>query len=274
MTDALLQELLEARQARRACALVTVAATTGSVPREAGAKMLVYANGKASGTVGGGKLEALVIEESLGALRDRRTVLKAYPLHEGDVASFGAICGGEVSVLIEPQTLSEALFLVGAGHCARALARLANDCGLHVTVVDDRTDQLAECVGVKVSNVSPAGFIFARPWRRDEALVIVSRHFEIDREALDAALQCSGMGYLGMIGSLRKVRRVFDELRARGRTAEALAKVRAPMGLDIGADSPAEIAISVLAEVLQVLRGRSGRPLAERENLNQPNVTF
>ena len=274
MTDAFLQELLEARQARHPCVLVTVAATTGSVPREAGAKMLVYANGKASGTVGGGKLEALVIEESLAALRERRTVLKVYPLHEGDAASFGAICGGEVSVLIEPQTLSEALFLVGAGHCARALARLANDCGLHVTVVDDRADQLAECAGVRVSNVSPAEFISARTWQRDEALVIVSRHFEIDREALDAALQCGGMGYLGMIGSLRKVRRVFDELRARGRSAEALAKVRAPMGLDIGADSPAEIAISVLAEVLQVLRGRPGRPLSERENLFQPKVTL
>ena len=272
MTDALLQELIEARQARRPCVLVTVAATTGSVPREAGAKMLVYAHGKTSGTVGGGKLEALVIEESLGALRDRRTVLKAYPLHEGDAASFGAICGGEVAVLIEPQTLSEALFLIGAGHCARALARLANDCGLYVTVVDDRTDQLVECAGVKVSNVSPAEFIAARTWQRDEALVIVSRHFEIDREALDAALQHGGMGYLGMIGSLRKVRRVFDELRARGRSAESLANVRAPMGLDIGADSPAEIAVSVLAEVLQVLRGRSGRPLVERENRNQPNV--
>jgi xanthine dehydrogenase accessory factor len=262
MTDDLLQELLEARQARRPCALVTVAATAGSVPREAGAKMLVYANGKTSGTIGGGKFEALVLEESLAALRDRRTLLKTYPLHEGDAASFGAICGGEVSVLIEPQTLSEALFLIGAGHCARALARLAEDCGLHVTVVDDRADQLAECGGVKVANVSPPQFIAAHDWQCDEALVIVSRHFEIDREALDAALQRGGMGYLGMIGSLRKVRRVFDELRARGRSAESLAKVRAPIGLDIGADSPGEIAVSVLAEILQVLRGRSGRPMS------------
>ena len=118
MSDALLQELLAARARRVVCALATVAATAGSVPREAGAKMIVYADGKTSGTIGGGKFEALVVADALAGLCERRPLLKTYPLHEGDACSFGAICGGEVTMLIEPQTNGEALVLVGAGHCA------------------------------------------------------------------------------------------------------------------------------------------------------------
>ena len=259
MSDALLHELLAAREHRTPCALATVAATTGSVPREAGAKMIVYADGKISGTIGGGKFEALVVADALAALRERRPVLKTYPLHEGDACSFGAICGGEVTMLIEPQTTSEALVLVGAGHCAQAIARLARDCGWHVTVLDDRPDLLAECAApLKVGDRAPAEFIATHDWQPDEALVIVSRNYEIDCEALHAALQQDGIAYLGMIGSERKVRRVFAELRNRSVSESSLAKVHAPIGLDIGADSPAEIAVSVLAEVMLILRNRAG----------------
>ena len=260
MTDALFQELLAARERRAACALATVAATTGSVPREAGAKMIVYADGKTSGTIGGGKFEALVIADAVAALRGRRPLLKTYPLHEGDSCSFGAICGGEVTMLMEPQTTGEALVLVGAGHCAQAIAKLARECGWHVTVLDDRADRLAECAAaaLKIGDCPPADFIAAHNWQPDEALVLVSRNYPIDSEALHAALQQTGIAYLGMIGSARKVRRVFDELRKRGVSESALEKVHAPIGLDIGADSPPEIAVSVLAEAMQVLRARPG----------------
>ena len=260
MTDALFQELLAARERRAACALATVAATTGSVPREAGAKMIVYADGKTSGTIGGGKFEALVIADAVAALRGRRPLLKTYPLHEGDSCSFGAICGGEVTMLMEPQTTGEALVLVGAGHCAQAIAKLARECGWHVTVLDDRADRLAECAAaaLKIGDCPPADVIAAHNWQPDEALVLVSRNYPIDSEALHAALQQTGIAYLGMIGSARKVRRVFDELRKRGVSESALEKVHAPIGLDIGADSPPEIAVSVLAEAMQVLRARPG----------------
>jgi len=95
----------------------------------------------------------------------------------------------------------------------------------------------------------------------DEALVIVSRNYEIDRDALAAALEIRGAGYIGMIGSRRKVKRVFDQLKEGGTSDELLAQVYAPIGLDIGADAPAEIAVSVLAEVLIVLRKRRGKHL-------------
>ena len=233
MSDALLHELLAAREKREPCVLVTVAATTGSVPREAGAKMIVYADGKISGTIGGGKFESMVVADALGALKERRPLLKTYPLHEGDACSFGAICGGEVTILIEPQMTSEALVLVGAGHCAQAVAKLARDCGWHVTVLDDRPEVLAECASatLRIGDRSPAEFIATHAWQHDEALVIVSRNYEIDSEALYAALQRSGIAYLGMIGSARKVRRVFETLRARGVSEIALARVHAPIGL-------------------------------------------
>jgi xanthine dehydrogenase accessory factor len=96
MDDGILEELLRARQTRTPCALATVAATTGSVPRQAGSKMLVYADGKISGTIGGGKFEALVVEECLKCIASKEPLLKTYPLREDRPDSFGAICGGEV----------------------------------------------------------------------------------------------------------------------------------------------------------------------------------
>ena len=259
MNDTILEELLRAQHARTLCALVTVAATSGSVPREPGSKMMVYADGKISGTIGGGKFEALVGDEALAAIRGKKPLLKTYTLREGETCSFGAVCGGEVTVLIEPQILSEAIFLVGAGHCARAIAKLAIDCGLFVTAVDDRVELLADLpkAAIRISE-PPAKFIRSRKWGSDEALVIVSRNYEIDRDALRVALATGGAGYIGMIGSQRKVQKVFQQLLEKRVTKQTLAKVYAPLGFDIGADSPAEIAVSALAEILSVLRKRSG----------------
>ncbi len=259
MSQRILDELVAARENRTPCALVTVAATRGSVPRAAGAKMLVFGDRRLVGTIGGGKFESLVADEAIAALRGKLPVLKTYPLHEGDAESFGAICGGEATVLIEPHVPRESLVLVGAGHCAQAIAQLASGCGMHVTVLDDRADLLTGFPAhTAISDLAAPAFIAAKTWRADEALVIVSRNFELDREALHAAVQNGGYGYLGMIGSARKVRRVFAELRARGATTAQLASVFAPIGLDLGADSPAEIAVSVVAEILRVLRQRSG----------------
>jgi xanthine dehydrogenase accessory factor len=261
MSD-ILQELLEARRAGRPCALATVAATTGSVPRHPGAKMIVYADGSIAGTIGGGKFESLVIAEALDCLTKNETALKTWPLREDQPDSFGAICGGEVTVLIEPQVPAHTMLLVGGGHCAQSIAKLAAECGFHVTVVEDRADILAQCTAAhqRFTEFAPT-YIASRDWKKNEAIVIVSRHYDIDRAALAAALAQGGMGYIGMIGSRRKVLQVYDQMKADGFTSEQLATVYAPLGLDIGADSPAEIAVSVLAEILMVLRQKSGRPL-------------
>lgn len=266
MNDELLEELLRARKARIPCVLATVAATTGSVPREAGSKMLVYADGAISGTIGGGKFESLVVRDCLTSLREQKTLLKTYPLHEASVESFGAICGGESTVLIEPQNLNAALCLIGGGHVSRAIAKLATKCGMHVTVVEERAELVTEFPAATtcVTDQNPAAFIRAREWKLDEALLLVSRNHDMDREALAAALTVKFAGYIGMIGSRRKVRYVFDALRQTGIGDAELGRVYAPLGLDIGADSPAEIAVSALAEVMKVLRQRSGDHLRSR----------
>src|SRR5437773_5393391 len=144
MTDTLLDELLAARQARKPFAAVTIAATKGSIPRAAGSKMPVHLDGPTSGTIGGGKFESLVIADAQLCIREKKALLRTFPLREDAPDSFGAICGDEATVLIEPQLLREATFLVRAGHYAQAIARLAVDCGLFVSALDDRAELLAE----------------------------------------------------------------------------------------------------------------------------------
>jgi xanthine dehydrogenase accessory factor len=263
MNDELLAELVAARQSRMACALVTIVDTRGSVPRGAGSTMLVYADGRTSGTIGGGKFESLVVSDAQTQIRQKAPVLKTYHLHENSPESFGAICGGESTVYIEPQVAREALFLIGGGHCSLAISKLAVDCGLFVSVIDDREEQLSvfPSRAAVFSDIKPADFIRNRAWQSDEALVIVSRNYEIDRDALAAALEVANIPYIGMIGSTRKVQRVFDQLLATGVTAGQLNVVYAPIGLDIDADAPTEIAVSVIAEILAVLRKRSAKHL-------------
>ena len=141
-----------------------------------------------------------------------------------------------------------------------AIAKVAVDAGFFVSVIEDRAEFLENLPAsvARVSDTAAPEFIATHSWQSDEALVIVSRNHEIDREALAAALEQTGAGYIGMIGSKRKVRLVFEQLQDRGVAVEKLAHVYAPIGLDIGADSPAEIAISALAEIIAVLRQRQG----------------
>lgn len=252
--ESLLQAQLHARENRQPCVLATVAAVRGSVPRHSGAKALVFSDGRIQGTIGGGKFESLVIQDALQTLASRQPLLKTYPLHELSADSFGAICGGEVTVLLEPQLPREGLIIFGAGHCGQALCKLARDCNWHVTLIDDREELLAAS-NAHIRHLGPAPeFIAGHAWQDDEALVLVSRNYQLDLEALHAALLHPGAPYIGMIGSRRKVETVFKELRQRGIPAAALEKVHAPIGLDIAADCPAEIAVSILAEVMGELR--------------------
>jgi xanthine dehydrogenase accessory factor len=263
----LMETWLEARRNRRPCALATVAAASGSVPREAGAKMLIHPDGSTFGTIGGGRFEALVIADALQSLQSGAPVLKTYPLHEGRDDSFGAICGGEVTVLIEPPPPCPRLTLVGAGHCARAIAHLAATCGFRITVIDDREDLTRRETFPEadhlVTDESMTAYLAGREWTSEDAVVLVNRSHGLDKEALRVLLPCAQtIGYLGMIGSRRKVRRVFDELKADGSPVLPEHRVFAPIGLDLGADTPEEIAVSVLAEILMVRRRASGDPLS------------
>lgn len=253
------QLLLDAKAARRPCVLVTVTATKGSIPRHVGAKMIVYADGAISDTIGGGKFEALVIEAALQALADGRASTQHFPLHEHHDDSFGAICGGEVSVFIEPQGLLRRLIIVGAGHCSQALARAAQLLDWQVTVLDDREELCRPPYFHELTRFQhePASELLTNvDWEASDCLVIMSRNFHIDREALGAVLRRRDESdirpaYIGMIGSRKKVKQVQQELVEQGITESAFEAVHAPIGIKIGSDTPAEIAVSILAEILQ-----------------------
>jgi xanthine dehydrogenase accessory factor len=262
VSRSIFEELVAARREGISCVLATVAATRGSVPRQVGSKMIVYPDGAIFGRIGGGKFESLLVTDCLAALDTGGVVLKDYILREGHPDSFGAICGGEVTVLIEPQRTAEAIYLVGAGHCAKAIAQAARSCGLRISVIEDRADivEAFEPADSKIADIPAVEFISQRDWQPGDAIILVNRGYQLDRDALEAALRKTGFGYLGMMGSNRKVLRVYDELKQRGIDPAAFERVHAPIGLDIGADSPEEIAISVLAEILAALRHRSGRP--------------
>jgi len=248
----LLQEL---RQAGTPCALVTVTHTQGSIPRHVGAKMIVTAN-DSHDTVGGGKFEDLVIADARSAIAANQACRKVYPLHEHSEDSFGAICGGEVTVFIEPFLPPAHLYLVGGGHCAQAVAALAGTLGFAITVFEDRT-AFREAFAPTVRFVEGALSAEALPTvlAANDAVAIMSRNPQIDTEALATVVGRSDLSYLGMIGSKKKIKRVFEELRGRGVSEEQLARVQAPIGLDIGADTPAEIAVAVLAQILAARGG-------------------
>jgi xanthine dehydrogenase accessory factor len=242
-------------------AMATVVKAVGSTPRDPAARMLVLADGTTHGTIGGGKFESLVIA-------DARRLLEAHGLPftkeyafvpEGE-NSFGAVCGGTATVLLEIVERPPRLLVVGAGHCGRALARAAAFSGWDVTVVDERPELLEAAAfpdGTTLVRVRDDYADLPLPAPPD-SVALVSRGHVTDGLAF-RRLRGVPVAYLGMIGSRRKRQALFDELRAEGFSEEELARARSPIGLPIGAESPEEIAISVVAELIARRRGADGR---------------
>ena len=252
-----LQAALEAEARGERAALVTVVATEGSTPQKAGARMLVYADGRIFGTIGGGCLEAEMTWRAREAIEAGRPRLAAYDLTPEQAGEDGLVCGGRMQVFIEPVEGAPVLCLFGAGHVAQPLARMAKACGFRVELCDDRVkfanaQRFPEADLIVVDGFSAAaGRMTLGP--RSYA-VVVTRGHKGDAEALEAAL-ARGSRYVGLLGSRPKVVHVFAALEARGVAPEALARVHAPMGLEIGAQTPDELAVSILAEMIAIRRG-------------------
>ena len=251
-------------------ALASVVETRGSGPSRVGRRFLIFEDGTFQGTIGGGPFEALVVADAGALFRDGgpARILKWYDFFEREIESAedreptNMICGGSSRVSIELLKASPSLVILGGGHVGRALARLARDLGYDVTVGDDReeyarTERFA--TGVRAVRTTrnydlPPG---ALPRGRDRYVAIVSRCWETDLAALRPWLSADAppARYLGLIGSARKVRGVLARLAEEGVAEERLRRVRAPIGLAIGAVTPEEIAVSILAEVTAVRRG-------------------
>jgi len=239
-------------------ALVTIVSTTGSTPQRVGAKMLVFGDGRQVGTIGGGCYENDAFWKAREAITNRRPQLVHYELDDDFAQETGLICGGQMSVYIEPIEPSPELYVVGAGHVGYHLANLAHEVGFRVHVVDDREkfanrERFPNAVEVTAEDI-PA-WIERTPLPQHAYVVIVTRGHTNDLEAL-RALAPRDLRYLGLIGSRAKVARIYDQLVADNIPPNVLKQVHAPIGLDIGAVTPQEIAVSILAELIAVKHGK------------------
>lgn len=245
---------------------MTVVRSQGSTPQRAGAKMLVFADGRTVGTIGGGCYENDAFWKAREAIVSGRSALLHYELNDDFAQENGLVCGGRMDVHIDPLAPSPRLYVIGAGHVGWHLARTAADAGFRLHVVDDREKfanrERFPAVDEVIASPIPE-WLHAAEIPPSSFVVVVTRGHQHDLEAM-RALAARDLRYLGLIGSRAKVARIFDMLLAEGLPAECLERVHAPIGLDIGAVTPMEIAVSILAELIAVNRGRDTRGMAMR----------
>ncbi len=266
MSQEVFAAVAEALDKGEQAALVTIVATTGSTPQRVGAKMLVFPDGRLIGTIGGGCYENDAFWKAREAITNRKPQLVHYELDDDFAQETGLICGGQMSVYIEPIEPSPELYVVGAGHVGYHLATMAQDVGFQVHVVDDREkfasrERFPNATEVITEDI-PA-WLERTKLPAHAYVVIVTRGHTNDLDAL-RALAPRELRYVGLIGSRAKVARISDQLLSEGMAPEVLKQVHAPIGLEIGAVSPQEIAVSILAELIAVKHGRiKGRDAAE-----------
>ena len=250
------QALLEVEDGGGPAALVTIVAARGSTPQKPGAKMIVFADGRTVGTIGGGCLEAELARRARQAIASGRSTLAEFELTPEQAGAEGLICGGKMQVFIEPLERTPTLCILGAGHIAMPLAALAHRCGFRVEVLDDRAQFVnAERFPEAALIVEPFSAAASRlTLGADTYAVVATRGHAGDLEALQAVVG-RGLRYVGLVGSRSKAVHLLAALRERGVSAEDLAAIHVPVGLAIGAVSPEEIAVSILAEMIAVRRG-------------------
>lgn len=259
-------KIAEQLTAKQPAWLATVIEVGGSAPGKVGFKMLVDSKGEIFGTIGGGSVEISVIKKIL-ALKPAQTVCwcfdlgesvdDASPKRDDTIASLktGMICGGRQDVLIEPLFSSNELYIIGAGHCAQALSELAAKCDFAVTVIDDRAEFVTE-------NYHPyANRLICTPYNEitkhvrfaaESSYIVVMTHAHIHDEMVLRQLVNEKYRYLGVIGSKNKTRTLFEHLLKDGYAERTLQQVYAPIGLKIGSQTPHEIAVSIMAQLLAV----------------------
>lgn len=246
----------------------TVVKTAGAAPCGVGEKMLVHADGSANGSFAGPHTDGKVIEMALQALHDGRSFLTHVHLDADQGEAVGS-CGATLEVFFEVLRPEARLIIAGAGYVAQALARLAAHLDFHTVVVDERRDLadpavFGETVQLTFGDIPET----LRALEPDDGsfIVIVTRGHHLDEEALRAALETKA-AYVGMIGSPSKVKHIFKSLLQQGYAREMLARVHAPIGLDLGAQTPDEIALSIAAEIVMLRRQASGASLKSLHQL-------
>lgn len=252
------EAVAEALKRGESAALVTIIRAQGSTPQRVGAKMLVFPDGRIVGTIGGGCYENEAFWKARTAIETRQPVIAKFELTDDLAEDSGLICGGRMEVYIEPLEPAPALYLVGAGHVSYHLAQAAHTVGFKLHVIDDRekfanTERFPDAEEIVVDSI-PEWLTQAELPPHAFAVILTRGH----RHDLDAlrALAPKDLRYLGLIGSRAKVARIYQALEAEGIAPEQLRKIHAPVGLDLGAVTPQEIAVSILAEMIGVKYGK------------------
>lgn len=244
-------------------ALCTIVQAKGSTPRKAGTKLLVYSDGSIVGTIGGGEIEGRVIQEALDSLSSGETKIRSYDLIDSNQGDPG-VCGGTLEVFIDPLRQADDLLVVGGGHVGRAVVFLAKWLGFRVVLSDDREEFCSpasapdadDYIHCKLEEL-PERYQFTSR----TTVVLATRNNQVDVRGLPEILAAPS-SYIGVISSRRRWNLTRDELLEAGMKKADLERIHAPIGLDIGADTPEEIALSILAEVLKAGRGGSGESLS------------
>lgn len=240
--------IIEILQRGERASLATVVSRQGSAPALVGFKMLVFSGGEILGTVGGGSTEAEVRRIAKEVMIENSPQLVSFDLKND------SICGGNINVFIEPIAPSEKVYIFGAGHVGFYLSKMAAMTDFKVIVIDDREEyanheRFPEAYKIIVSNFEDA---FNKLEIEDSSfIVIVTRGHTYDEQVLEQACGTKAR-YIGMIGSKAKIQRLFSNLQQRGINEQKLAEIHAPIGLDIGSETPSEIAVSILAEMIQI----------------------
>jgi xanthine dehydrogenase accessory factor len=236
-------------------ALCTIVASRGSTPRHTGSKMLVYSDRRILGSVGGGEMEAKVIDEALASIQDGKPRMLKYNMADPNLGDPG-VCGGQLEIYVEPVKPKPSVIVVGAGHVGKAVAHLAKWLGYHVAVSDDREELCSRDV------VPDADQFFAGPLAElpdnlpidlSTHLILATRSVDVDVPGLPALLDTPA-AYIGVIGSRRRWETARKQLIEAGIGEDRLARVRSPMGLEIAAETPEEIAVSIMAEIVRLQR--------------------
>ena len=250
------QEIVRIRSEGQRAALATVISAKGSTPRETGSKMLIRADGTILGSIGGGSLEAKMCKEAIKVMTENRSMLLRFDLTGKEVAEEGMICGGNMEVFVEPILPEPCLLIFGAGHISLFLAKMGKMVGFRVVVIDDRPEFANRERFPEADEVIARDFPLAFQQlaaNRTSYIVIVTRGHLQDETVLEWAVRTDA-AYIGMIGSRKKNQTVFSHLQAKGIPEKKLKEVHAPIGLNINAKTPEEIALSIIAEIIKAKR--------------------
>jgi len=260
--NSIFQALLELEQNNLSAALCTVVKTSGSTPRHSTSKMLVYPDGHILGSVGGGEMENRVRKEALASLQDGRPRNLSYSMADPSRGDPG-LCGGQVEVYVEPILPSPLLVVIGGGHVGKAVAHLSKWLGFRVAVSDDRPEFCTSEANPDADEFYPiplAELPDKLAITPQTYLVLTTRGSSVDVAGLPALLDTPA-GYIGIIGSRKRWNTTVGELTKQGLPKEKITRVHSPIGLGIGAETPEEIAVSILAEILMLRGGGSGHSM-------------